>query len=95
MTESTVDATTEARIVRAAIEALALYTYNLSPQQWVEDVFPGRHPDYVAEKTRLAARSFASFYGALDLENQRRCADAIWERYGNRAMARVSGSVDH
>lgn len=71
-------------------QALGMYAYNESALDWVADVFPGRHPDYIAEKGRLAARGFWTFYGALDGTNRRRIVDIALDRYGAQARAEAS-----
>jgi hypothetical protein len=73
---------------RATVRAVAMYVYHTSAVTAARDLFPGRHPDYLAEKADAFMRSFGRFYGSLDGENQTKLADLIEERYGPAARAR-------
>jgi hypothetical protein len=71
-------------------EALALYAYNTRPTRWVEAIFPGRHPNYIAEKVAIASDGFWHFYGALDGNNRSKLVDAALEVYGHEAEVAVA-----
>ena len=71
----------------AVARALALYLYNVSPVQIVQDVYgEDIHPDYAREKIQAFLNmSFASFFGQMDGEHQHRLVDAAILRYGKEA----------
>lgn len=61
--------------------ALMSWFYSTSGEEAAEAVFPGRHPDYLAEKASLYQRSYTAFWGSLDLKNQERLIDIAMSEY--------------
>lgn len=56
------------------------YIYNTSGIKFAEDVFPGRHESYMAEKAKLWGQSPARAMGLLDGTNMLKIFDIAIER---------------
>jgi len=70
---------------RIAMRAFAMYLYNASGVRFAEDIFPGRHPNYMDEYARAWAASPSAAIGKLDDGNMRKLFEIIAERYGDAA----------
>jgi hypothetical protein len=69
-----------------AAHALMNMFYNTRPEDAARAVFPDGHPDYIGEYAFIYSRSYASFWGKLDCDNQRRFLAEAMRRYGESAV---------
>lgn len=66
---------------RIAMHAFAAYIYNTSGVKFAEDMFPGRHPDYMDEYAEAWGHSPARGIGKLNTENLSRLFEIMLNRY--------------
>jgi hypothetical protein len=71
---------------QATVFALASYWYETTPRQRAEALFPGRHPDYLAEWTERM-RDIATAVGAMSGDTLARFTDLVVTQE-RRAFAR-------
>lgn len=62
-------------------KAIMAYIWNTSSHQFVSDLFPGTHPEYVEQKSRQWSRSPVVMISTLDEDNFRKLVDLAWARY--------------
>lgn len=65
--------------------ALSCYIYDTSGAKFVQDIFPGRHLDYVREYVDLWSKSPSLAIGKLDFGNTQKLFALAWERHGHAA----------
>jgi len=65
-----------------AMHAFAAYLYCTSGVKFAGDIFPGSHPDYLAEYAEAWAISPARAIGKLDEDNMRKLFELMLERHG-------------
>jgi len=73
---------------------LAAYLHNTSGFQFAEDLFPGRHPSYIAEYATMFAEAPSRAIGKLDDDNFRKLAAIAVERHGAAARARFMSPME-
>ena len=72
--------------------ACAMYFYNRSAAEYAEELFAGRHPDYLAEHVQTFLRGgFTAVMGRLDDDNRARLVDLALRRYGDQVRRDHAG----
>jgi len=70
----------------AAVYAVACKLYNTGAVKMAEDLFPGRHPDYLDEWTERFMSGFARAVSHMDEETFRRFVDLALAEHGENAL---------